>query len=241
MSKIIKWPRRFFSRLIKAIGKVISAFVRRIRKLVGARVQPTVADYITTLPSPAHPPSLNEPFPPSPEPLPQTEKLADATAASPAPLVAPELSDSEIESAPPITFTVERIENGYRASGPLKSGWYINVGIEGDTVRSNAPYLKASDPNGTEDWPFEWTDRDPNWIPAPPPVKWFFTHSDYEPHLAAPIGGIKEIYKGSIDADGKSWTEEIVVEVNTQEKEDARRAKSRKVLAQIKKKLKRSQ
>ena len=133
----------------------------------------------------------------------------------------------------PDPFTVERIENGYRASGPLKSGWYINVGIEGDTVRSNAPFHSL----GGDHWPFEWTtDNNPHWWPADPPIKWFITHSDYSPHhVGAPEGGIKEIYQGSIDAAGITSQRETVVEVHSQAEEDARMAKHRNIQRAIKK------
>ena len=232
----------FFARLVVAIENVIGRIfpaLKRPRKWQRGN---------GTLP----PASPNVPYPPAPPP--PSPPADSPSEPPPPPAVAPpppQVGDAPIDGNQslragkanqpaaievPGTFAVERIENGYLASGPLESGWYINIGIEGDTVRSNAPYLKATDPNGTQDWPFEWTDKDhPNWAPAPPPIKWFITHSDYEPAIAAPIGGIKEIYQGSIDADGVTFVGETTVEVNTQEAEDARRAKNRKIRAQIKK------
>ena len=200
---------KFFSRIIAAIGNVIT-WVRSPKKPAGTRGQrvrygeelPPRTDSVTP---PPPPPRLDGQLP---QPLPGAGK----------PIV-----QVSSESVPvPDTFTVERIENGYRASGPLESGWYINLIIEGDTVRSSSP-LEVTD------WPFEWTDSNPDWMPAEPPVKWLVTHSDYQPQIAPPIGGVKWIYQGSIDADGTSSTGETVVEVHTQEKEDARRAKQREM------------
>ena len=148
-------------------------------------------------------PSAPPPPPPVYRPPPSVTKQPPAEASSQV--------EELIEVPDP--FTVERIENGYRASGPLKSGWYINVGIEGDTVRSNTPFLDGTD------WPFEWTDSDPDWMPAEPPVKWFITHSDYSPHIGPHEGGIKEIYQGSIDAAGITSQGETVVEVHSKAEE----------------------
>ena len=173
----------FFSRLITAIGNVISSL-----KLVGRRQPARVAKPppIINPPRVARPPPSRTELPPS--------------AAEPLPGAGKPIVQALSESVPvPDTFTVERIENGYRASGPLESGWYINLIIEGDTVRSSSP-LEVTD------WPFEWTDSNPDWMPAEPPVKWLVTHSDYQPHIAPPIGGVKWIYQGSIDADGTSST-----------------------------------
>ena len=205
----------FFSRFITAISRKLSALIKRVVAVASPR-RPSAPPPIINPPRVAKPPPSRTELPPS--------------AAEPLPGAGKPIVQALSESVPvPDTFTVERIENGYRASGPLESGWHINVGIEGDTVRSYMPFLKGTDPNGTDDWPFEWTDRDPNWLPAEPPVKWFLTHSDYQPHLDPPIGGIKWIYQGSIDADGTSSTGETVVEVHTQAKEDARRAKQREM------------
>ena len=200
----------FFSRFITAISRKLSALIKRVVAVASPRR-----------------PSAPPPPPPVYRPPPSVTKQPPSSATKQPPIEASSQVEELIEVPDP--FTVERIENGYRASGPLKSGWYINVGIEGDTVRSNTPFLDGAD------WPFEWTDSDPEWIPAEPPVKWFVTHSDHNPHIPAPIGGIKEIYQGRIDVAGISSQGETVVEVNTQEEEDARRAKNRRIRRAIKK------
>ena len=123
----------------------------------------------------------------------------------------------------PDTFTLERVEKGYRASGPLNAGWHINVIIIGKTSAiSNAPFL-----DGTN-WPFLWMDNDPN-TPPKLPVRWFIYHSDYRTQIGAPDGGVKETYEGRIKVDGTTSAKEPVVEIHSQAEENARRAKQREI------------
>ena len=115
----------FFSRFITAISRKLSALIKRVVAVASPRR-----------------PSAPPPPPPGYRPPSSVTKQPPSSATKQPPIEASSQVEELIEVPDP--FTVERIEDGYRASGPLESGWYINLIIEGDTVRSSSP-LEVTD------------------------------------------------------------------------------------------------